>query len=51
VFVFGYKFFVKHPLEDTKNPNVEIVTHGNQSPGIVVGNYEVKMHERPRNKN
>ena len=50
-FILGYKFFIKPLPENIKPSKVEIVTHGDQSPGMVAGNFKVNLHERPRNKN
>ena len=51
IFILGYKYFLK-PTHDNITPSkVEIITQGDQSPGIVAGNFKVNMHERPRNKN
>jgi hypothetical protein len=40
----------KKPSKE-KNVNINITTHGDQSPGIVGRDFEVKTNERPRSKN
>jgi len=50
-FILGYKLFATSSNEESNPPKVKIVTHGDQSPGIVAGNFKVNMDERPRNKN
>ena len=49
--IIGYKFYTESSQEERQSVNMNIVTHGNQSPGVVTGNYQVFKNERPRTKN
>lgn len=51
IFVVGYVFYIIPYPEETTPSDVKISTKGNHSPGIVMGDYKVKINDRPRNRN
>jgi len=51
IFIVVYIFYIIPYSEEISPSDAKITTTGNQSPGIVIGDYEVNINERPRNRN
>lgn len=45
--LISFKLYRDSSNDNVVNPNINIKTHGNQSPGIVGGDYKVVKNERP----
>jgi hypothetical protein len=50
IFIVGYFFYIIPCSEEITPSDVKISTKGNHSPGIVMGDYKVKINDRPRNR-
>lgn len=49
-YFIAIKFF-RDSLNEYMYPGIKVKTHGNQSPGIVGGDYRVNVDDGPRDKN